>query len=303
MKKQQYTFQNLYIITTYECNCNCDFCLFKYNKSECNENKILEKLQYIFQQTKIKNSLYIKITGGEPFLKPKLLKKIIALSDNEKVYKIGIGTNGTIVIPKFINDTKKRIEIFFSRHHYNDNINKKNFNINKNISITNITKNIKSSLIRLHFNCNLIKNDIDSIHKILNFIDYGIENKISSITFRELNDLETDDSMNYDKFVYDYQTYYKNNLIKISNIKKIFLKLNEFSYSRHNGNFYDTNHWFYYNKNNNQISIKLRQISEKRLIEYNKKNSGLDEWTIFPNGSLSLCWDKSKTIKEVIDEI
>ena len=286
-KKENYKFQNIYIISTYKCNCNCNFCLFKHNKCFVNNNKILESLKYAIDNSKI--PCYIKITGGEPFLNYRLIKRIIELcNNNNRIYKIGIGTNGTIQIPLFINNTRKRVSIYISRHHYDDKKIKKGFDIKKDISIKNIVKNIKNQKIKIYLNCNLIYKEIDSISEIYKYLDYAILNNVSGVTFRELSEITLNSVSMYNDYVYNYEKYYKKNIILVKDIHKQFIESGAFVFFKRNGNYYDDNKWYRYNN----FIVKLRQISEKKLIEYNNKFNGLDEWTIFPDGSLNMCWDK-----------
>jgi MoaA/NifB/PqqE/SkfB family radical SAM enzyme len=117
MKIKKYTFQNIYLITTYRCNWKCDFCLFRFKKEEeCSIDTILKKLTYSILDSPKK--VYIKITGGEPFLRPVLLRAVFDTCEQykDKIYKIGIGTNGSLPIPSFFKDITIPTYIFLSRH-------------------------------------------------------------------------------------------------------------------------------------------------------------------------------------------
>lgn len=298
MKKQNYNFENIFIINTYKCNCNCDFCICKKQKMEENNKKILDQLKKLLfkrQVEYLKNQsnkkIYIKITGGEPFLNDSLIKEIIDISSYNSVYKIGIGTNGTIQLPNYLNLVGSKLAIFFSRHHYLDSIQKEIFNIdlNKKIDLKFIAEKITNQHIQLSCNCNLIKNQIDSIEQIYTYLDWAIEYNLYSVTFRELNKLSIKNKYKYDSYIYEYLKYYKTHVIKINKLHKLLLKSNKFEFTRFNGNFYDTNYWYWYMKNNKKISVKLRFVDEEKMLKYNLKNN-FDEWNILPNGELLKSW-------------
>lgn len=287
MDKEKYKFQNVYLITTYDCNWNCQFCLFKHNKEkECSINTIIERLEYSILDSKEK--VYLKITGGEPFLRPELLKAVFELCEKykEKIYKIGIGTNGSIQLPDFFNHITIRTHIFLSRHHKN-----------KLFTPGFLCKNVKNDFIDFRINCNLIKNGIDNSKSIIEYIDYMSEAyDINYFCFRELNKINTDKNKIYPSQIYGYMDYYKENVVYVNDIQKEIEKSSLFKKSKCTGNYYDNNIWYWY-KNN--ISIKFRIIDEEKLIDYNTNNSDVDEYVIHPDGTLTGCWDKDlKIIKE-----
>jgi len=283
LKREEYKFKNVYIITTYRCNHDCEFCLFKFNKEkEVSTDIIIDRLKHIINTCDEK--LYLKITGGEPFLKIKLLNEIIELSNEnkDKIYKIGIGSNGSISIPSYFNNTKNKIDIFFSRH----------ANIEDN-PIDEIMREIKSNLIRVRLNCNMIKGKIDTYEKIIEYLTAMEKMKFGMVTFRELNKINIKNNNMYPQYILEYDEYYKQNLIKITDILKKVDKDKRFCKSRVVGNAYDDNIWYWYK---DKISVMFRKIDEKKLLKYNNKFKGIDEYVIHPDGTLTGCWDKETKI-------
>ena len=290
MALETYTFQNIYLITTYRCNWSCNFCLFKFNKEkEAPINEIIDKLEYSILDSN--RPVYIKITGGEPFIRPNLLKAIFSLcrKHHDKIYKVGIGTNGSIQLRKFFNDVTTRTHIFLSRHNMNDNL----------LKPVELARNVNNPLIDFRINCNLIKGAIDSPQKIQEYIEnktasYGITN----FCFRELSKVDIDKNQIYPKQIYDYIKYYGTHLVPVHKIEKQLEKFSRFSKSRITGNYYDTNNWYWYdNGSNKHISVKFRTIDETRLIDFNAENPNeVDEYVIHPDGTLTGCWDKDLKI-------
>ncbi len=284
---EPYQFQNIYVITTYRCNHQCSFCLFRFNKEkEADIYKIIQRLDYSIRDSSQK--VYIKITGGEPFLKLELLQKIFKLAAcySDKVYKIGIGTNGSIQMPQWFADVKTRTHIFLSRH-----------NTASAPTPLELSKGWDNSLVDFRINCNLIKGQIDSVEKIEDFIVEMIDRTgITNFCFRELSKVDVDRNSMYPPQIYEYVDYYDKYLISMKGIEKQLRKHDNFQFSRSVGNYYDINHWYWYNVNGQMISVKFRSIDESRLIEFNSKTTEIDEYVIHPDSTLSGCWDRDMKV-------
>lgn len=285
---EPYAFQNVYVITTYRCNWDCAFCLFKHNKEEeADESEILSRIEFSIQTSDM--PVYIKITGGEPFLKLSLMEKIFELAEQyeDDVYKIGIGTNGSIPLPAWFNDVTTRTHIFLSRHGlWLDTKGPKE-----------LAKDIDNDMLDFRVNCNLIKGlywSVDTVGKMEYYIDLLHHTRgITHFCFRELSKVSVDDNFMYPEQIYDYQKYYDERLIRVSDIEEELKDNPRFEKSRVTGNYYDTNNWYWYKKDGQEpISVKFRTIDETRLIEYNRNTPGVDEFVVHPDGTLTGCWDK-----------
>lgn len=289
-KLEPYSFQNIYLITTYRCNWDCDFCLFKYNiEEEAPINEIIHRLEYSIKDSQRK--VYIKITGGEPFLTADLLRAIFDLSKKyqNKIYKIGIGTNGSIRLPYFFNDVTIKTHIFLSRHNWDEQL----------PTPKDLLGNIDNELIDFRVNCNLIKGGIDNIDKIKRYIKNSLAMEVDHICFRELSKVEVDFNAIYPEQIYDYISYYKEHVIYIKDIEHEIKSDPEFSHiTRKTGNYYDLNNWYWFTSANRKVSVKFRSIDEVKLIEYNKNINPdeVDEYVIHPDGTLTGCWDKESKI-------
>lgn len=94
-------YEYLEIPITNRCSLRCKGCsnLIPYYKKRCDYDiDIISKALRTFLKC-INNIVYIRILGGEPFLSPNLSKVIKLLLKSDKVQRIEIVTNGTI-IPK-----------------------------------------------------------------------------------------------------------------------------------------------------------------------------------------------------------
>lgn len=92
-------YEYLEIPITTKCTLKCKNCsnIIPYYEKPCHMDleKMLESID-IFLDC-IKNIVYIRLLGGEPFLNPDLLKIINKLLESDKIQRVEIVTNGTIV--------------------------------------------------------------------------------------------------------------------------------------------------------------------------------------------------------------
>ncbi len=290
---EPYKFQNIYLITTYRCNWKCDFCLFRYNKEkEAPVEVVTDRLKYAIEDSKKK--VYIKITGGEPFIKTDLLGVVFDLVKRYpgKVYKVGIGTNGSIKLPRYFNNIDIRTHIFLSRHNV----------VNNHPTPADLSVGIENQLIDFRINCNLIKGEIDSIDKIKKYItDMYLKTGVTHFCFRELSKVDVKKNLIYPEQIYQYVDYYSEYHIDPKCIREKLDDDKSFQYTRNTGNYYDENHWYWYWLEKQKISVKFRSIDEIKLIELNKSidPNNVDEYVIHPDGTLTGCWDRDlKLIKE-----
>lgn len=285
MKFETYAFQNIYLITTYRCNWKCDFCLFRFNyEKETDICTYIERVEYAIKNSDRK--VYIKITGGEPFVYPELLRAILGTLHKykDKIYKIGIGSNGSIPIPEFFNKSTIKTHIFLSRH-----------DIDKNLpSVKELSAKIDNPMIDFRVNCNLIKGKIDNVEMIKKTIE-ARSDEFTHFCFRELSAVDIDANSIYPKQIYEYIQYYKDHLVKLDEIEKEIYNSHhpDFVFTRNTGNAYDKNHWYWYKKH---FSVKFRAINEKELVAFNERTPGIDEYVVHPDGTLTGCWDKDRKI-------
>lgn len=107
-------YSSISITTTFRCNLKCKACLafVPYNKNPQDEdiNNIKESLDLFFKSVDFVD--FIDIAGGEPLLYPYLLELLIHIGENyrEKINKIFITTNGTIIPSNEICDLVKKYD-------------------------------------------------------------------------------------------------------------------------------------------------------------------------------------------------
>jgi MoaA/NifB/PqqE/SkfB family radical SAM enzyme len=286
--KDEYGFQNIYVIATYKCNWECPFCLFRYNtEQDASEDLVVDRVKYAIHDSK--KMCYVKITGGEPLLKQGLLGKLFDLCNKErgKIYKIGVGSNGSIPIGGPFEKLTVRTHVFFSRHSIEDSLPK----------YRDIVR-CGNDFIDYRLNCNLIKGGVDSVDAIEKYIDRRASEGFRYICFRELSAVDLVNNSIYPKEVVDYDAYYHDKLVRVSDILKDLEKTGRFEKSKVSGNYYDTNIFYWYRLPGHplDVSVKFRIIDERRLLEYNRANDGVDEYVVHPDGTLTGCWDKDMKV-------
>jgi pyruvate-formate lyase-activating enzyme len=282
--------KNFYVITTFKCNCKCAFCLFRKNEIEdCDDGYKLEVIEDVIRNTN--ERLSIKITGGEPFIKPKLVNDIITIANShkDKIHNIGIGTNGTLPMP--LMDSGVPVNVYASRHTFADNA--EGFGVERVLSYEDL---LRTNAHSIRLSCNIIKGGVDTTDEVLKYLHNMESVGLDHICFRELNRLSVDNELMYEDFIYDYLKYYKEKLVSI---KSIMMELNAsplFSFKEIKESAYDSNYIFLYK---DKIRVKFRVIREDILVKYNKKFKGIDEYVLHPDGLLTGCWDRNqKIIKE-----
>jgi hypothetical protein len=181
---------NFSIIVPGGCNCNCSFCFNSGNNSLTLPlgdylNNLIETLENLPEQF-----YQISITGGEPTISPYFIPIISALLPfKKKFHNILLTTNGTnlLVNSDIISAAVDHINI--SRHHADDEENKKIFNSPKySLSTKDITEII--NLYNKHgidVSLNCVINDSTGRRFIENYIEYGKTVGSHAIRFRKEN--------------------------------------------------------------------------------------------------------------------
>jgi len=226
----------------------------------------------------------VKLTGGEPFLKPSLLKKIIRVcGEYPNIHYVGIGTNGSLPVRNWIKEAKNPLHIYLSRHWTKE----------WGYPIEYFVKDNNYPLVEYRVNCNLIKGQVDSWDRMINHIEWIKSKGITFICFRELNHLSLENDSMYPNYVSDYIKYYNTHLVPIKDLMKDAEK-HGLVFHHHVTNGYDTNYVYIYDG----IRVVFRVIDEQALLEFNKSTTEVDEYVLHPDGLLTGCWDRDTKVLE-----
>lgn len=184
ISRTPFTFQkNLYLELSRDCNGDCKFC-----RNHFFENKPynLEKMINTINENKISFS-NINIGGGEPTLRHADLEKLI---ESTKLYNqannVSIVSNGSkdYEFYRYLY-YEYGIKTNISRHSFDDKINANILGIdNSKILNGEILEEIPS----LSFSCTCIKGGIDSLDKIIDYINYAFDIGVNNILFCNLQD-------------------------------------------------------------------------------------------------------------------
>ena len=180
---------NLYLELGRQCNANCVFCRNKCMKeAKYDFEKIMQKLNCYVNDSRPFESLIelfgtIYVGGGEPTLRIDDLKRLISLTGEEYI-PITIISNGTANLEKLMEEIipSENVQYMVSRHSYDDSENAAIFGIDE--------KNFCDLyLLRPNvYSCTCFKGGMDSVEKIMKYIDYVFDNGPSDIIFTSLMD-------------------------------------------------------------------------------------------------------------------
>lgn len=187
---------NLNVFIHNKCQNDCEFCINKRNDRTDIDNELYFKnLETILEGMKSVH-LEATITGGEPTLNPARMVETIRMLRKFGVKERTVSTTGIGLMNLYENkpvlqhliDNDYVHNISISRMDITDT---ENMNVLKGKNITNeelarIAFYAKVNGVQLRTSTNIIENHIDSLEKILNFVDFQYTNNIDSCLFREV---------------------------------------------------------------------------------------------------------------------
>ena len=187
---------NLNVFIQNKCQNDCEFCINKRNDRTDIDNELYFKnLEAILEGMKSVH-LEATITGGEPTLNPARMVETIRMLRKFGVKERTVSTTGIGLMNLYENkpvlqhliDNDYVHNISISRMDITDT---ENANVLNGKNITNeelarIAFYAKVNGVQLRTSTNIIENHIDSLEKILNFVDFQYTNNIDSCLFREV---------------------------------------------------------------------------------------------------------------------
>lgn len=289
------------------CNANCKFCVAQlryenrgcvYRKNKLPVNEWLDRLAYTLEVVRPLNPS-ISITGGEPTVSKKLiptLKMIDELGFRKRV----ITTNGSKLFNKL--DNKAIIDYLIdynfnhlniSRHAISDTDDKRimRFNNENDFCTAEMLKEIfaitNNSTLKHRMSCILLKDSINSVPKIKEFLDYFIDLGCNNFTFRELMGISKD-AVNLEKIKYSLD-----NKVKLSDIWADMENYPEFEKYLNILGYY-----FYveiYKYKCVTVSSEYADL-EKQQLEFKNNPDTVYELVFHANGNLTGGWQDDKHI-------
>lgn len=241
-KRKVYKNFNFSIFVDDYCNADCKFCVAQlryqnknkmYEKKHLDTDTYLKRLDYILSLIRPLNPS-ISLTGGEPTLSPIFLD-IVRLVDKYGFRKRTITTNGSALLNTSDNDIilNHLIQNHFdylniSRAASTDAENKKimRYNMEKEYCTNEMLKEILSivnkSDLKNRLSCLLLKESVNSVEKMKEYIDTYMSLGADNFIFREL--------MDYDKTAINTEKmqYCDDNKIKLYDIWNEFEEYKEF---------------------------------------------------------------------------
>ena len=197
---------NFSIFLTDYCNACCKFCVeqVKYQDKRAmllekerieNDDEYLSRLKYVLDKIQPLNPS-ISITGGEPSMSQRFCS-VLHLLATYTFRKITINTNGS-GLQKIIN--KKPLyehiaecgitHVNISRHHWIDECVNEVMRFEHDACSTELLQEIipilNSKGVRVRINCVVLNGYIDSIEKIVNFLEFYRSMGVDNVVFRQM---------------------------------------------------------------------------------------------------------------------
>ena len=235
-QKSVYKNFNLSIFTDDYCNADCKFCVAQlryehrnllYKKDKLSDSEYLARLEKVLTAIRPLNPS-ISITGGEPSMSKKLVP-ILEIVDGLGFRKRAITTNGSHLLDMINGDTV--IEHLIKHHWDHLNISRTSpsdelnqvimrYNSSEGYCDNRMLKTIldisNNSPMKHRLSCLLLKDSVNSVEKIKEYVDYYIGLGANNFIFRELMDYDAT-AVNQEKI--DYCT---NNKVRLNDIWEDF---------------------------------------------------------------------------------
>ena len=185
---------NLSIFVTNICNAKCNFCInSKYTNKDDKDSFYYKTLKETIDELS-PEEFEITITGGEPTIKVERFVKTIKMLHDRGFHFRTISTNGLNLLKKYKGKELCQYMIENDAIH-NINISRMDIKNNKEImgndsltdkDIEKLAYFFNNHNAEMRISCNLITNYVDTMDKILEFVDHYQKLGVPTVMFREL---------------------------------------------------------------------------------------------------------------------
>lgn len=305
---------NLSIFTSSRCNAHCNFCIAElryfhdgvdYIKPAIKDDTTyFNRLRLMLETVKpLKPS--VSITGGEPTIDPRL-PEILKILIEYNVRKRTLTTNGSGLLTKIkdSNDTVldrlidyKLQHLNISRAHYKEEDNNRIMDINNGFSNDQLKEVISianANKIRTRLSCVLLKGEIDSLEKMIEYLNWAESMGVDNVIFRQL--------MEFDKKTVKtgrIPSFCSTNNVNLLPIWEEIDRDSRFSFVHQVLGYYYYVEVFKYKKIDmvsEMADLRQIDIEKERII---KKTNGVPviyEMVFHPNGTLCGSWREWKEV-------
>ncbi|MFC1743613.1 radical SAM protein [Candidatus Riflebacteria bacterium] len=297
-----YANANLSIYSAQECNAACGFCIEKLRPAsrglqlaqqktiELDDIKYFSNLRAVLKALRPLNPS-VSITGGEPSKDPRL-PGILILLQEFNCRKRTITTNGSGLFDKY--DGKSILDwlIEYNIQHLNISLahpdlteNSRLMNLHDGLNLEalrQVTATCKNNLIRPRLSCILLKSEIDSLAKIITYLEFARSIGIDNVVFRELMK-----SHRVAENDYKIINFCESRRVKLTKILSELSNHNKFSFIKQViGYYYYVEVWKYKN-----IDVLFEEADLRQLEKSKQKEPGIIHEMVFhPNATLCSTW-------------
>lgn len=179
---------NLYIDISAACNASCPFCIAP-TVGRKDGPGFFDGAKFALDLTESVDGT-VQVVGGEPMISrrlPSLLQEI----GKRNYRRVVVNTNGSFVSDEIVLAMKSArvTNINVSRHHHDERLNQEIMKLRPELPNTTFASNVARIVdteINLRMQCNLIKEYIDSVQKMLDYIDWCVGLGCKEISFSQV---------------------------------------------------------------------------------------------------------------------
>lgn len=180
----------LYIVFGYECNADCDYCIY-HTKQDGNKTKnVVDPVKFAKLLDNLNDNNItisdIHITGGEPTLDFDNFVEILKIikEKSRKWSKVTVNTNGiNLNRMGYLINTRLLNCIALSRHAIDDKENEEIFKTSDIPQLEDIRQFNGDNKRGLHLSCNLINGHVDSQEKVKDYLEMAADLGVFDVGF------------------------------------------------------------------------------------------------------------------------
>ena len=180
----------LYIVFGYECNADCDYCVYHTKQEGSKTKNVVDPVKFAKLLDALNDNNItisdIHITGGEPTLDFDNFVEILKIikEKSRKWSKVTVNTNGiNLNRMGYLVNTRLLNCIALSRHAIDDKENEEIFKTSDIPQLEDIRQFNGDNKRGLHLSCNLINGHIDSQEKVKDYLEMAADLGVFDVGF------------------------------------------------------------------------------------------------------------------------
>jgi len=277
---------NLYLDSTGQCSCDCDFCIAKTKF----DRYTIDVDQYIARFKECLRVLHdanpsVQLTGGEPTMNYDSAAKLITAVSDSGLRNPVMNTNGHGLpdLVELLNASNMQ-HVNISRHHYNDSSN----NEIMRASVRDLRDIGRLLRPRVRVQCNMIRDYIDTYGEVMQFIAYAYHHMAAdNIAFAQLTPLPRDDY--YQDSIIDYVA---DRQVDVDSILYQIGRDSRFVFEKYRGGvacYYEVWQYMGYDK---PVTVLFKFSDNSYLSAIDRMPKYAPDFVLHTDGTLAASWNR-----------